>query len=913
MAKSVANSASLVQNKYFCNTRIVKSYFSGREEQLNTLKLAFKDPWQANQQRFVIYGLGGSGKTELANKLALDFRHRFWGVFVVDGSSQKTVAASYAEIASRVGAHPNPVAAKRWLESCELPWLLIIDNLDSEGVDIDEVLPAATRGCVLITTRNPTLRVHGNTGKRSMQLGALELDEAETFLMNAAGQSNVAPSNRRHVRKICHSLGCLPLALVHAGTSVLKGMKWSQYLSFYNAQLETIKANHGRRYAQAGQHSTAHNDEDEDTSFNVFSTYEVLYESLEKAPQTKFRDAVELLHIFSFFHFQNISPDVLVKAATNPLKEENEQRQTAAAGDADATAQRQQTTMANKAAKANKAPPKPWSMFLRELRVFAIIKLATGPTPLPNVLRNPDRLGVDTLERIVRVRLRNALDVLIERSLVSAVQDSTDDLYSMHSLVHEWVRRRPKMRTALQSLWCQISMTTLALSIPRPVYGAAAQEDEIQSEDERRKVRELLPHILHVLEFKRALDNQIMENATRRAPYTWLFPGRSLATYRRLQVEQDVRFSLVFLETGRYDAARELQERTYAFTAGRLGRGHRLTIYLSMLMCQTLFAMSEIGMASRWLRDAYALCVRFFGEDDPLTLDVADGLGICLRVKGRWAESRRIHTANLERMKRIHGPMHVKTLKATVSLGQVLFWVMEYTEATHQLRAALKGLRETLGEEHLETLAALQELATSHVRYDASDGSAANKTALAESLEAMTFVFERRKTKLGPEHPFTLLAMLHLARVKSSLGDHVEAESMIRRGLELAKGSIAPDHVGMIMARTIHAQVLSGLKRYGEAEALFKELCNKTLYKRFVDEDGDHTDRLSNILLLAKCFQAQGKTEEELTTWEEFLEGARKIGGHGLGLEHPMIPRIMERIAAIVEERIGRAVPVTTA
>ncbi|KAL1890344.1 hypothetical protein Sste5346_008346 [Sporothrix stenoceras] len=167
--------------------------------------------------------------------------------------------------------------------------------------------------------------------------------------------------------------------------------------------------------------------------------------------------------------------DVLVKAATNPLKEENEQN----AADA---AQRRQTTLA---AKGIKTPAKPWSIFLRELRVFAIMKLATGPTPLPNVLRNPDRLGVDILERIVRVRLRNALDILIERSLVS-VQDSTDDLYSMHSLVHEWVRRRSKMRTALQSLWCQISMTTLALSIPRPVYGAA--QDEVQSEDERRKV-----------------------------------------------------------------------------------------------------------------------------------------------------------------------------------------------------------------------------------------------------------------------------------------------------------------------------------------------------------------------------------------------------------------------------------------
>ncbi|KAJ5678692.1 hypothetical protein N7462_006936 [Penicillium macrosclerotiorum] len=875
---------SLVKNRYFSNTRLVKSYFSGREKQLDILKMAFHDPMQANQQRFVIYGLGGCGKTELANKFALDFRHRFLGVFVVDGSSQKTVSSSYAEIAARVGAHPNPIAAKRWLEGCDLPWLLIIDNLDTDHVDIDDVLPAATKGCVLITTRNPTLRVHGNTGRKSIELGALDLEEAETFLMKAAGQSNVAPSDRRHVQEICRVLGCLPLALVHAGTSVLKGMQWSQYLSFYNAQLETIKANHSRRQTKSDENGLIDYDDDEDTSFNVFSTYEVLYESLEKSRQRNFRDAVELLHVFSFFHFQNIRLEVLIKAATNQLKEDAEQKVIE-------TNQKWQRNMA----KGANPPFQSFTALFRMLRAFAIWKLATGPWPLPAVLRNPDGLHVEALERHIRVRLRNALDVLIERSLVS-IQDSTDGHYSMHSLVHEWVRRRPKMRTTHQALWCQVSMTTLALSIPRPMLGATAEET--QSEEERRKLRELLPHILHALERKEALDKEIMQNAER-ARYTWLFSSRSKSTYRRLEAEQDVRFSLVYVETGRYEAARELQERAYGFTASRLGRDHRLAIYLSLLLCQTLFSMSEIAMASKWLRDAYELCKQSFGEDDPLTLDVADSLGSCLRVKGRWVEARSLHTATLARMKRIYGPMHVKTLKATLNLGQVLFWVMEYAEATSQLRAAWTGLRTTLGEDHLETLAALQELAMSYPQHDELVVNADDKEELEENLEAISFVYERRKTKLGSEHPFTLLAMLHLARLKSAVGDHVTAEGMIRNGLEMAKGSIASDHVGMIMARTIHAQVLTRLQRYSEAEALFNELIDKALYSKFVDEDGDSTDRLSNIWLLAKCFQLQGKKQEELATWKEFLASAKTIGGHGLGLEHPRIPRIMERIAEI--------------
>ena len=108
-------------NRHFVIVRPVRTYFTGRETQLAKLEAAFRDPTRPTQQRFVIYGLSGSGKTELAFKFADGYRHKFWGVFFVDGSSQKNASSSYAEIATLGGVEPNEKAAKNWLTTRALP------------------------------------------------------------------------------------------------------------------------------------------------------------------------------------------------------------------------------------------------------------------------------------------------------------------------------------------------------------------------------------------------------------------------------------------------------------------------------------------------------------------------------------------------------------------------------------------------------------------------------------------------------------------------------------------------------------------------------------------------------------------------------------------------------------------------
>ncbi|KAK8046223.1 hypothetical protein PG996_014287 [Apiospora saccharicola] len=871
VAKAVTLHIPPTPNKHFVIVRAVKTYFTGREVQLDKLEAAFSEPTQPRQQIFVIFGLSGTGKTELAFKFAHGYRDRFWGVFFVDGSSRKNATSSYAEIATLGGVEPNEKAAKNWLTTRALPWLLIIDNVDDEEINIEELLPPGPKGCVLVTTRNPAHVTYGNTGERYLELLPMEPNDAEALIIKAAGEPRPWPKVVvDSANTICDALGFLPLALIQAAKAILNGIcEWPEYLKFYDRQIQRLRRTlHGRKGSVPSHKKRA----EDDSSMHVFSTYEILYESLESSSKERYRDAVELLHIFSFFHFQNIRFDVLLSAAINPLKEEIQQKE-------DDEKERQLLT------KLAKPPQKPWIMFLRELRAFINMKLAT-PLPLPNILRNHDRLGLDDLEDEVEVRLRHALSVLIERSLITR-HDRGSGRYSMHRLVHKWVRERPEMSTAHQALWCQISMTTLACSIRRPPHG--------DNEGENRGRRELLPHVNHVRQCQTIFDRRLEENAAKAKPDRML-----KRLYGRREAEHDVRFSRVYAETGNYNEAQQLQQKVLDYVSSRLGPDHPLAIWLSLFLTKTLWEMSAFDKATQQQRQAYQHCISTWGEDHPLSLDVGDLLASALYMKGRWAEATSIQTTTLERMRSLYGENHEKTLRSMRNLGRLYYRYMDFERATILHQKSYDGMRETLGDTHLETLTSLEDLANSYVRQGEEENmDAAKEEELALSNKRLVYVYEERKKQLGEEHPYTLLAILYLARLKSEIGQHLEAEEMIREGLLVAERNVGKDHIAVLLARTIYATVLTKLGRFAKAESIFYMLIDKSRYSLIVDEGQDHPDRLANMWLLAECFERQGQKEKALRMYEEFLGSLAEIGGEGLGMRHRILERAQKKIATL--------------
>ena len=838
------------------------------------LKAAFEDKLHSGQKRFIIYGLGGSGKTELALKYAQEHADNYWGVFFVDGSSRRNAFGSYADIATIGGVEPNEKAAKNWLMTRDLPWLLIVDNVDDDEVQLEDLLPPGTKGSILVTSRNPAHKSYGNVGQRYLELMLMEKDEANELILRAAEEPSPWPlSIKDSASVICQALGFLPLALVHAAKAILIGLcPWSGYLTFYERQKQRIRRERLRRRDRSLSRSRRGSEEDND-SMNVFSSYEILYQSMESSQDERFQDAVELLHVFSYFHFQNIRLDILIGAAINPLKEAKQMEDEA----------QEEKALQKKILKPIR---KSWTTWLREI-TLGLRRYLDTPAPLPTALKRLQGLTPSAFEDEVHVRLSEALAVLIKRSLIVR-QDRVESRYSMHPLVHKWVRERPEISTSQQSLWCQTALTTLAKSVLRPPLG--------DTDNERRMRRDLLSHINHARECQVAIKQMLEENRKALAKPIWL---TTVNEFGRLQADESARFSFVYSECGDFNEALQLQHKTLGFLVQILGEDHPVSIKVTLLVSGTLWNLSRPAEATRLQRRAYQASMESLGEGHPLTLEVAELLGAALQMKARLAESFALHQLNIEKLENLYGEGHEKTLKAKRNLARVYSRYHEYEKATDLHHAVWQQMKRLRGEKDLETLISLEDLAVSYLRHGEENRHPNSEKHLGESHERMKFVLEQRRAVLGKDQPYTLLATFHLALVKSAMGQHEEALRIITEIIPIAERNIGKDHSAIIAAKCHYARILVELGRYKEAEERLRGLAQKSQYRKVSDEDGDHPDRLAALWFLVRCFEKQGMTQEALDICEDLEVALREIGGNGLGKGHKFASRLQDRIVEL--------------
>lgn len=103
--------------------------FTGREDTIDKITACIA---KGDAQRcvFVLYGLGGSGKTQLALKTVQQTRHMWTDVVFVDATSHETATTTLAGFAKEKGVGESHESTLKWLGSQNARWLMIIDNAD---------------------------------------------------------------------------------------------------------------------------------------------------------------------------------------------------------------------------------------------------------------------------------------------------------------------------------------------------------------------------------------------------------------------------------------------------------------------------------------------------------------------------------------------------------------------------------------------------------------------------------------------------------------------------------------------------------------------------------------------------------------------------------------------------------------
>ncbi|KAJ7657078.1 P-loop containing nucleoside triphosphate hydrolase protein [Mycena rosella] len=265
--------------------------FHGRRIILDQMHQFFEQD-QGKQHIFLLHGLGGAGKTQTALRFIEESSSCFSDIFLIDTSTVETINTGLKNIAVTRNVGSTADDALRWLSTQPAEWLLLFDNADDPNINLQMFFPACTHGNILITSRNPGLRVY--TGAHSLVSDMEELDAVE-LLLTSAGE-DFTSGNRIIAADIVKALWYLPLAIIQAGAFISKSGLLDKYLDLY-------KKNQAKLLREKPTQSHA------DYAWTVYTTWQISFDQLSQLAKT-------LLQLWSFLHHEGITEDLFSHAAT---------------------------------------------------------------------------------------------------------------------------------------------------------------------------------------------------------------------------------------------------------------------------------------------------------------------------------------------------------------------------------------------------------------------------------------------------------------------------------------------------------------------------------------------------------------------------------------------------------------------
>lgn len=258
----------------------------------------------ALSQRQAIKGLGGIGKTQIAVEYAYRMREqgRYIHTFWINASSQEAIITGFQALADQLpdfAARDEKdqqkliAAVLHWLQECQEPWLLILDNADDLAL-VQPYIPTHGYGSILLTTRAHAVASLAN----SIEVDRMELIEGTQFLLRRTQRLLASDEECNEASNIVIALDGFPLALDQAGAYIEEtGCGFSDYLQLYDQHRTQLLARRGRQ-------TTNYPD-------SVATTWSLSFQKVEQA----YPAAAELLRLCAFLSPDHIPEELITEGA----------------------------------------------------------------------------------------------------------------------------------------------------------------------------------------------------------------------------------------------------------------------------------------------------------------------------------------------------------------------------------------------------------------------------------------------------------------------------------------------------------------------------------------------------------------------------------------------------------------------
>ncbi|KAK5202699.1 hypothetical protein LTR47_011671 [Exophiala xenobiotica] len=274
--RHIANERLVSYNTHFEVPHLLSPVFTGRDNDLQHLTTSLAtglSSLRQHQRRYVIFGLGGSGKTQICLKYVQAQRERYWGIFWVDASTEESIQQSFMQLALLLQVEENVNSVKRRLAHVSEAWLLVLDNADDPRLQLTSYLPAGNRGDVIITSRNP---------------------QCQHYSTVIYGTTTPSPDLGEESKVIVDVLGRLALAIVQAGAYIREtSCSFHDYLDIYERRK-------GKLLRYLPQHLGT------DYQHSVYTTWQVSVDAIESYQDAVSRHTLSLLSLLGFYHHDQI-------------------------------------------------------------------------------------------------------------------------------------------------------------------------------------------------------------------------------------------------------------------------------------------------------------------------------------------------------------------------------------------------------------------------------------------------------------------------------------------------------------------------------------------------------------------------------------------------------------------------------
>ncbi|KAF7357143.1 FabD/lysophospholipase-like protein [Mycena sanguinolenta] len=817
-------SAAIVQASqvYLNHCPPASSIFQGRQAILEAMHQFFAQATQ-KQKIYVLYGLGGIGKTQIALKFIQD-SNCFTEKFLVDASSTESIETGLKSTAAAKEIRNSLQDASTWLAGKHADWLVFFDNADDPEMNLQKFLPKCTHGNIIITTRNPDLRVYGE----HLHVSDMEEPDAVALLLQRACLQP-STANKCLAAEIVKELAYLPLAIIQAGAFISESGSLSTFLGLYQKNWTKLLQ---RKPGQGHDNYTR----------TVYTTWQMSFDKLSKPAAT-------LLLLCSFLHREGITEDIFSRAANRILEEP-----TLAQFKPHRLASDSPGLLYNKKADPHKflshfMVAGEWNSFrfveiTNKLKAYSLINFdperkSFSIHPLVHswsrmILENPESYAkcMNHILGTSIMQIPNKDMKLASLSLISHVQFFMQAAPDADDKFHEYYA----------NVYCEAGQYTNAVKLQVTLL---------------EKLRKLFG------------DNHLdTVCAMHRLAMTYCELGRFedakalqvvvLKKHRKLL--GDVHFNTlmamnnlanIYHSLGQYKEAQKLQVYVLEIQRKFSGNDHYNISRTMNNLAITYDSLGQYKEAQKLQLDVLEMQRKFHSNDHLETGDVMNNLANTYDNLGQFKEAEKLKVLVLEQRRKFLGNDHLYTLQAMQNLALTYYRLNQFGKAEMLQVVVLEKQRELLGDDHPKTLSAMNNLAYTYGKL--------SQLQAAEQLSLV--VLKKRKKLLGDEHQHTLNAMQNLASIYISLGQFEEAEKLQVLVLEKRTKLLGDDHLETLVTMNNLGWTYYCQHRFVKAEEILAPALDK-LRSLFGDDHPDTQRVLQNLVW----------TYQRLTKWKEAAE-----------------------------------------